>query len=195
MDYDMINQVYEEIIKIVNNYIKRTKCDYEVARKLSFVLLGYYLVLDPEIFSKLNVLLDAIRIYECQSKEEYREKVVAISYGIKPSLSYNPTTRWDYKYDNNKKFLGGIPYVFYMKDNTIDDVLSLAHEISHGLEGVSATVESEDERFVYIKQSFTTIVVNKENNFFKADGSGFIELVTSLLETRILKVFLELDAM
>ena len=74
MDYDIINQVYEEIIGIVNDYTRRKNCEYEVARKLSFSLLGYYLVFGPEIFSKLNVLLDSVNIYECISEEDYIER-------------------------------------------------------------------------------------------------------------------------
>lgn len=196
MDYDIINQVYEEIIGIVNDYVRRTNCEYEVARKLSFALLGYYLVLGPEIFNKLNLLLDSINIYECVSKEEYCKKAIEIAPRLSERehiLSYNPITIWDYKYDKESKFLGGIPNVIYMKDKTIDNVLSIAHEMSHGLEGVSATKESEDDEYVYVNQGFTSIMINKETNGFRTDDAGFIELITSSLETKILNALLKLE--
>lgn len=196
MDYDIINQVYGEIISIVNNYARRTNCSYEVARKLSFTLLGYYLVFGDSIFSKLNVLLDSINIYEFDSEDEYYKKAVEVSSRIeeiKDKLKYNPITIWDYKYDSNRKFIGGIPNVLYIRESTIDNVLSIGHEMSHGLEGVSACVDREDDERVYIKQGFTTISIDKETNRFRSEGSGFIELVTSLLETKMLSSFLELD--
>lgn len=80
-----------------------------------------------------------------------------------------------------------------MCDNVTSDVLSLAHEMSHGLEGVSATVVKEDDKTVCISQGFTKITVNKDSNSFMEDNSGFIEVVTSSLETRILRSFLKLD--
>lgn len=196
MDYEIINQVYEEIISIVNEYVRKTNCEYEVARKLSFALLGYYLVMGPEIFNKLNVLLDSIRIYECISEEDYRKKAIEVAPRIEEiegNLRYNPITIWDYKYDENNKFLGGIPNVLYMKDATIDNVLSMAHEMSHGLEGVSATVDKEDSEYVYVNQGFTQVVIDKETNRFRTDAAGFIELVTSSLETKILNELLKLD--
>lgn len=79
MDYDIINQVYEEIISIVNDYARKNNCEYEVARKLSFAFLGYYLVMGPEIFKKLNILLDSVRIYEFISNEDYQKKAIEIS--------------------------------------------------------------------------------------------------------------------
>lgn len=197
MDYSIINQVYEEIISIVNEYARKSNCEYEVARKLSFALLGYYLVMGLEIFKKLNVLLDSVRIYEFISKEDYQKKAIEISPRLeenKHNLRYNPITIWDYKYDSDNKFLGGIPNILYMRDKTIDNVLSMAHEMSHGLEGVSASVDREDEDYVYINQGFTCLIVDKESNRFRVDGgSGFIELVTASLETRILNEFLKLD--
>ncbi len=196
MDYDIINQVYEEIIAIVNDYVRRKNCTYEVAKKLSFTLLGYYLVLGPEIFSKLNILLDSINIYECISEEDYQKKAIEISPRLeekKHILRYNPITIWDYKYDKDHNFLGGIPNIIYMRDKTIDNVLSIAHEMSHGLEGVNATVESQDSEYVHINQGFSHIIVNKETNAFIDDDAGFIELVTSSLETRILNALLRLD--
>lgn len=197
MDYDIINQVYEEIISIVNDYARKNNCEYEVARKLSFALLGYYLVMGPEIFKKLNILLDSVRIYEFISNEDYQKKAIEISPKLeenKHNLRYNPITIWDYRYDSNNNFLGGIPNILYMRDKTIDNVLSISHEMSHGLEGVSASVESEDEDYVYINQRFTHLTVDKESNRFRVEGgSGFIELVTSSLENRILNEFLKLD--
>lgn len=197
MDYDIINQVYEEIISIVNDYARKNNCEYEVARKLSFALLGYYLVMGPEIFKKLNILLDSVRIYEFISNEDYQKKAIEISPKLeenKHNLRYNPITIWDYRYDSNNNFLGGIPNILYMRDKTIDNVLSISHEMSHGLEGVSASVESEDEDYVYINQGFTHLTVDKESNRFRVEGgSGFIELVTSSLENRILNEFLKLD--
>lgn len=196
MDYSIINQVYEEIISIVNDYVRRTNCEYEVARKLSFTLLGYYLVLGSEIFKKLNVLLDSVRIYECASEEEYQKKAIEVAPRLeekKETLRYNPITIWDYRCDDNNRFLGGIPNIIYMKAETVDNVLSIAHEMSHGLEGVSATFDREDEEYAYIKQSFTTITINKETNGFLTEEAGFVELVTSLLETKILREFLKLD--
>lgn len=196
MEYDIINQVYEEIISIVNRYVRRTNCDYDVARKLSFALLGYYLVFGAGIFNKLNVLLDSVKIYQCSSKKEYSDTLIEIApriEKIKDELLFNPITIWDYKYDADNKFLGGIPYIFYMSDNEISDVLSLAHEMSHGLEGTSATVVKEDDETVCISQGFTKITVNKDSNSFTEDNSGFIEVVTSSLETRILRSFLKLD--
>ncbi len=196
MDYSIINQVYEEIINIVNDYVQKTNCEYEVARKLSFALLGYYLVFGADIFSKLNILLDSIQIYECISEEDYREKAFEIAPKLRErqqTFRYNPITIWDYRYDEENKFLGGIPNVVYMKGSTIDNVLSITHEMSHGLEGISATVSKEDNNYVYINQGFTHITINKETNGFMVDEKGFIELVTSSLETRVLTAFLELN--
>ncbi len=198
MDYDIINQVYEEIIGIVNDYTRRKNCEYEVARKLSFSLLGYYLVFGTEIFSKLNVLLDSVNIYECISEEDYRERAFEVAPRLRENQNvfrYNPITIWDYKYDDEKNFLGGIPNVIYMKEElTIDNVLSIVHELSHGLEGVSASIISEDENTVFVNQGFTCIGINKETNRFRANDSGFIELMAISLENRVLNALLKLEA-
>lgn len=194
MDYDIINQVYEEIIEIVNDYIRRKDCSYEVAKKLSFALLGYYLVMGPEIFEKINVVLDALNIYECTSEKEYNEKINRTTYndGYDETIC-NPVTKWDYKFDENGKFLGGIPNIVYMRSQELSDVLSIDHEMSHILEGVSAKVENEDCKYVYIKQGFVNMLVNKENNRFRAEGKGFSELAAISLENRVVKELLKLD--
>ena len=196
MDYDIINQVYGEIIEIVNAYVRRTKCSYEVARKLSFALFGYYLVMGPEIFKKINVVLDAVHIYETTSEDEYCKKVDITRFhdGYDVEVKCNPVTMWEYKIDSNNKFLGGVPKIVYMCSNDSCNVLSIVHELSHVLEGVDAVVTREDREYVYIKQGFANVVGKKASKYFKIeDGGGFSELAAISLENRVLKEMLKLD--
>lgn len=193
MDYDIINQVYEEIISIINNYVRRTNCSYEIARKLSFTLLGYYLVMGPEVFSKINTVLDDLVIFEFQDKKAYSEKLNGIK-GSEIETEYNPSLTWDYKFDEKNKFLGGIPYILYMQGDEFGDVLSLVHEFSHALEATGGEVLKEDDKFLYISQGFGIIKVRKETNAFSVERHGFSELVASSLETKVAKKLTVLDS-
>lgn len=193
MDYSIINQVYEEIINIVNYYAWKSNCDYEVARKLSFTLLGYYLVMGPEVFSKINIVLDALVIHECQSKEEYQDELTKIK-GRFVESNFNPIMTWKYQYDDNNKFLGGVPYIIYMKGKDLENVLSLAHELSHSLEGTGASVLDEEQEYVSIAQGFGLIKVKKETNSFKIEEEGFSELVAASIETRVAQSLVNLDS-
>ena len=195
MNYDILNQVYEEIIVIVNSYVRRTNCSYEVARKLSFALFGYYLVFGESIFEKLNIVLDGVNIYETVNDEDYFNTIRNIRPDTsRSSLGYNPITMWDYKYDEKNRFLGGIPNIIYMRGNDISNVLSISHEISHVLEGTGASVTSENDKRVFIEQGFAKLEVDKESNKFKNENNGFIELCSIAVESRIASSFAKLDA-
>lgn len=193
MNYELINQVYEEIINIVNDYIRRKNCSYEVAKKLSFTLLGYYLVMGPEIFSKINTVLDCLTIYECLDKEEYQNTLNNIK-GRTVKSEFNPILTWDYRFDDENKFLGAIPYILYLKGGDFENVLSLAHELSHSLEATGASVENESQEDIYISQGFGLIKVEKESGRFEIEIPGFSELVASSVETKIAQSLTSLDA-
>lgn len=193
MNYELINQAYEEIINIVNNYIIKKECSYEVAKKLSFTLLGYYLVMGPEIFSKINTVLDALVIHECQNKEEYQDELTQIK-GRFVESEFNPIMTWKYQYNEENKFLGGVPYIIYMKGKELENVLSLAHELSHSLEGTGASVVSEEKEYVTIAQGFGLIKVQKQTGSFKIEEEGFSELIAATIETKMAQSFANLDS-
>lgn len=196
MDYNTINQVMEEIILIVNNYNKSKGYSVSVCEKLALALLGYYLVFGVSIFSKINIILDSLCILECETKDKYMEALVRINENIKDdtlAMRYNPVTVWDYKYDNNKKFRGAIPYIVYVESSKISDVFNVIHELSHTLDGLSASVEAEDEDLLTIKQSFARVLVKKINNSSRIEEQGFTELITISVENRTLQEFLKLD--
>lgn len=196
MDYETINQAVEDIISIVNHYNSSRQYPLSVCEKLVVTLLGYYLVFGPSIFEKIQVVLSQLRIYECEKKDDYREQFRSInSESSVGSLfeTYNPVAIWDYQYDAQNKFIGAIPYILYVCDNFVTDVLTMSHELSHLLDGVSAKVVEEDEEFFTIQQSFTHVLVRKNDNSMKIEEQGFSEMVTITIENHILKSLLALE--
>lgn len=196
MNYDVINQAVEDIVSIVNYYNRSLHYSVSVCEKLVVTLLGYYLVFGASIFEKINVLLEQLRICECSNEEEYKKQFRNIhSTGGEGELffTFNPVVIWDYQYDKEKQFIGAIPYILYVSDNRVTDVLTLSHELSHVLDGVSAKVIDENDSFFTIQQSFTRVFVRKEDNLMRIEEQGFSELVTVTIENRILNALLALE--
>lgn len=196
MDYTIINQAIEDIVTIVNYYNRSRNYSVSICEKLVLSLLGYYLVFGPSIFEKMNIILEQLRIYECENKNDYREKLCSIYTNVREEricFTYDPITAWDYKYDEKNKFIGAVPYILYIEENCVSDVLTISHELSHILDGVKAKVVSEDDVSFTIQQSFTNVLVRKQDNYMKVEEQGFSELVTVTVENRILKAFLTLE--
>lgn len=193
MDYAIINESIEEISKLVSQYKEKKGYSDTLSEKLTIGLLGYYLAFGPKIFKRITTALDSADIHEFQTEEEY----IAFKDVLTPmSKGYNtadPGTYLDYKYDENRKFIGAKPIVMYSVISKIQDVFSLIHELSHVIEGTSAQVISEDETNLVIKNGFTERNIDKETNLFKSTQEGITELITVAIEHKVLREFFKLD--
>lgn len=193
MDYAIINESIEEISTLVSQYKEKKGYSNTLSEKLIISLLGYYLAFGPEVFKRIKVALDGADIHEFQTEEDY----IAFKDALTPeSKGYNtadPGTYWDYKYDENKNFIGAKPIVMYSVVSKFQDVFSLTHELSHVIEGTSAKVISEDETNLVIKNGFTERNIDKKTNMFKSTQEGITELLTVAIENKILREFLKLD--
>lgn len=192
MDYEIINSAISDIIKIVNNYNKEKKYDVVLCEKLVIVLLGYYLVFGPEIFQKINLILETLNIYQCDLKQEYQSVVDKINAEAGDGHKYCLISMFDYKYQDNR-FIGAVPNIIFIQKNILSDVLSIAHELSHVLEGVSAKIIIENKEFFCYEHVFEEVKVIKDNNACFRKNHGFKELVTTGVENKIMQSFLKLD--
>lgn len=191
MDYEILNTVVSEIVSIVNLYNKRHGYDVSLCERMVLALLGYYLVFGPEIFEKIDLILDSLLIYQCETENELENVLLKYRPFIK-EYTTNPGTIWDFKYHNNK-FIGAIPVIFYLKDNLIINTFSLAHEISHVIEGLSAEVVNETKDTFELNIGFSDSVVYKSDSLMKIEKQGMTELITITIENKMLNEFLKLD--
>lgn len=193
MDYAIINESIEEISALVSQYKEKKGYSDTLSEKLTISLLGYYLAFGSEIFKRITLALDGVELHEFQTEEEYiafKDELTPMSKGYNTA---DPGTYWDYKYDENQKFIGAKPIVMYSLVSKIQDVFSIIHELSHVIEGTSAQVISEDENNLVIKNGFTERNIDKETNLFKSTQEGITELITVAIEHKILREFLKLD--
>lgn len=192
MDYKVINDVIRQIINIVNYYNRDNRYSLEVAEMLVTTLLGYFLVFGPEIFSKIDILLDSLVIHYCENDEEYFEELNKVNENAE-KYDANPMMLNQYKFDSNGKVLGGIPNIIMTRMEPFRVVLNLAHEFSHALEGVSAKVIREDSESFTYKQGFATVTMEKETGLEKIENGAFAEFITVCIENRIARALVSLD--
>lgn len=192
MDYDVINKAIEDIVCIVNQYNRKKGYEIEICEDLLMALVGYYVTFGPEIFKMIDVVLEQLNIYKCNTelsciskKQELRPE-----YDLQDS---NPGTTWDYVFDDNNRFVGAIPNIVYYKRTDIQDVFVLVHELSHTLEGVKAEVLYENDAEIKVKHGFGEYLFTKGRVGLKLEGHGMTELATVTIENRILKDLLKLD--
>jgi len=193
MDYDVINAAIADIVLISKRYCESNGYDESLFERLVIALLGFYLTFGPEIFKKINVVLDSLKIYQCDAEEECIQIKKSICQSdLNPSL--NPGTMWDYKYDcYSGNFIGAIPKIVYLKLDTITDALSLAHELSHVLEGVTAKKIYEDNNSFNLLRGFSKVGIRKIDNATLIESHGMTELITVTIENKILNSLSKLD--
>lgn len=191
MDYSVINAAIDDIVYIVNDYNKTRGYSVSLCERLVIALLGYYIVFGPSIFEKINIILESLEIYECNSEDDCCELKSTLVGSV--NSNSNPATSWDFKYDENKKFIGAIPRIIYTKRDIVCDSFNLIHELSHVIEGTSGKVIKEDEKHFKYKQSLCEVVVVKNNNSFFVNNIGIVELITIMIENKFFKEFLKLD--
>lgn len=192
MEYDILNSAVEDIVYIVNQYNKDKGYDVSLCEKLVLVLLGYYMAFGPEIFKKIDTVLNALEIHQCKDQEE----LIKLKKSLRPyatSVDPNPGMIWNHIYDRNNKFIGSIPIIFFYNEGLIPDVFSLGHELSHALEGTSAQVLEETDTELKLKHGMGTYLVDKKTNRYKPKGHGMTELITIAIENKILREYLKLD--
>lgn len=195
MDYDTLNTAISEIVYIVNDYNKKHNYTVSVCEDLVVALTGYYLAFGPSIFSKIGQVLSALEIHQADTKNECAE----IKTQIRPNESNFeddfPETIWELKCDpQTNKFLGAIPHIVYDKDNPEDATLTLAHELSHTLEGCTGQVIREDEHTITIRVGFSELTYDKETGLaFDGYGRGMTELITVTVENKVLREYSKLD--
>lgn len=192
MDYDVINSAIEDIVCIVNRYNRTREYDIEVAEKLFLALFGYFISFGPEIFTKIDVVLEQLRLHKCNSDEECREKKLELRPD-EVSPSSDPALTWDYCYDDNRKFIGAIPNIVYSDDDSIQVVFSMIHEISHALEGVEATILYETDEEMKLRHGFGEYLVNKGRTGCVSKNHGMTELITVTIENKIFRDLCQLD--
>ncbi len=194
VDYEVLNAAIDDILLIVNSYKKSNNVTVEIAEKLLLVLFGYYVSFGPQIFDKIQEVLECLRIYECEDEMDClkTKRELIPEY---PSNDCYPGTMWDYHYaKSNNEFIGAIPTIVYYRINLLQDVFVLVHELSHTLEGCKASVIYEDENLIKIKQCFSEYTITKNKTGFKKQGIGMTEFVTVAIENRILSDLVKLDA-
>lgn len=192
MDYDVINGAIDDIVWIVNQYNKEHGYDVSLCERLVLALLGYYLAFGPEIFDKINVVLEQLKIYQCSSeltclmkKKELRPD------DQKPDAC--PGTMWDYYFDKNRKFIGATPSIIYYIRNLFADVFVLVHELAHTLEGVKGSIIYENDEEIKFKYGFGEYLVDKSRTGFQKEGHGMTELITVMIENKVYREFAKLD--
>lgn len=200
MDYEIINCAIEDITKIVSAYNKDRKYSKDICDALTVALLGYYITFGPEIFKKINQVLEALVIKDFENYEKLKncrledyEKI----YGHPNVTIYNQLIvtdgcRWDFRYDAKNKFIGAIPCIYFVKKDFVSNANILIHELSHALEGTSKKYTEDDEN-VYIK-GIPSMTLNKHTGLTKEMVNvGLLELLTAIIENKIIKSLIELD--
>ena len=192
MDYSVINAAISDIEFFLEHYDKYKLFDNKVMERLLIALLGYYLAFGPDIFKKFEIVLDGIYIYHCIDEQDCIDKKQEFCpYSIVEDA--NPSTMWDYQYDEKNRVKGAIPRVIYGEQDLVSDSLNLVHELSHVLEGVNAQILAEDNEKVLVKHGFGQYEVIKPTSRFKAEGMGMTELITIIIENHVFKELLKLD--
>lgn len=193
MDYDILNGAIDDIVWIVNQYNKTRGYDVDVCENLLLALVGYYLSFGPEIFNKIDKVLDVLKIYQCASKEECA-KVIKKLFPQHPSIAVHAGTIWDFKYtDLNNSLIGAIPNIVYCNSERISNVLSMIHELSHSLEGVTAIVLGETRDELRLKQGFAEYTVDKKTSIYTGKGRGMTELITITVENKAIREYIKLN--
>lgn len=192
MDYYVINGAINDIVWIVNQYNKEHGYDVSLCEKLVLALLGYYLAFGADIFTNIDVVLEQLKIYQCESELRcILKKKELVPDDKMPDA--NPGTKWDYCYDKNKKFIGAIPTIIFYEKDMLQDVFTLVHELSHTLEGVNGSIIYETDTEIKFKYGFGEYFVDKNRTGFKKEGHGMTELITITIENKVLREFRKLD--
>lgn len=195
MDYDVINQVIAEIISFLKKNEKMFRYDVKLLENLTVSLLGYYLVLGPNIFKTITKILRDLDIYRCEDDQDYllRMKLLDRDYTeINPYLL--PVTLWNAQFDEEDRFLGYVPHVVYKKEDDLNEVLTLTHELSHIIDGANAILIRNKDDSCDVKLSFSHLHIdtnNPENN--KDCKHGFGEFAAVSIENKVLQELKTLD--
>lgn len=191
MDYDILNAAIEDIVYIVNNYNKDKGYDFETCERLVIALTGYYLAFGPQIFNKLSIVLDALKIHSFETEKACLDMKRQLAPHEK-QCEANPCMMWKHIFKGeNNEFIGAIPHIIFYKQDLVTDSFSLIHELSHTLEGVTALVTGEDEKYLKIKLGFSDETVDKNRAVSCITGQAMTELITVAVENKILREFMK----
>ncbi len=194
MDYEVLNNAINEVVDIVNNYNRDHHYSVGTCEDLVIALTGYYLTFGPEIFFKIMEVLSSLEIHKTTTTMETLDEKAKIRPNVDLNNTY-PEMILQMKFKGSEKeFIGAIPHIVYDNQDQINDALNLAHELSHAIEMSTAKVDDETTDTITIRCGLMKIIYDKETGApFDGDRSGMDELITALIENRILQAYGKLD--
>ncbi len=192
MNYEIINDAINDIIRLVNCYNQRHNYSVELCEELVVSLLGYYLVFGPSLFKKINELLEQLHIHRYESGNDYFKIMGEINSQVEKSY-VSPVMVCEYIYGNGKMVKGVIPHILIPYSDSFMEIDNMVHELSHALQLTESKVLREDEKEFVYQQGFSRVTMVKENNSTLIENGAFSEFITVCIENRIINALFSLD--